>query len=162
MTKTASLNSHDGYLKDPTSTEVENLYKWLMKLKQPDGSFMVKLISVVHIIGVLASSTLTNLITPELIAGAADWIRRWRAFDGGIGGEPGLEAHGRYAFYGLAAMKILVKTDLLDVPSLFRWASSLQIQLEGGFQGRPNKLVDELDEYIAQPLFDREALKNIF
>ncbi|CAG8670295.1 15131_t:CDS:2 [Gigaspora margarita] len=76
-----------------------------MKLKQPDGSFMVKLIS-------------------------------------------GLEAHGRYAFYGLAAMKILVKTDLLDVPSLFRWASSLQMQLEGGFQGRPNKLVDELDEYI--------------
>ncbi|KAF0520504.1 terpenoid cyclases/Protein prenyltransferase [Gigaspora margarita] len=155
MTKTASLNSHDGYLKDPTSTEVENLYKWLMKLKQPD---------VVHIIGVLASSTLTNLITPELIAGAADWIRRWRAFDGGIGGEPGLEAHGRYAFYGLAAMKILVKTDLLDVPSLFRWASSLQIQLEGGFQGRPNKLVDGCYSFWVGPILEaimtRQQLKK--
>ncbi|CAG8735421.1 26149_t:CDS:10 [Dentiscutata erythropus] len=143
----------------------ENLYKWFMKLKQPDGSFIMHEGGEVDI--------------------------RCQAFDGGIGGEPGLEAHGGYAFCGLAAMEILGKTDLLDIPSLFRWASSLQMKLEGGFQGRPNKLVDgcysfwvgalfpvleaimtrqqlkkndanckELDEYIAQPLFDREALQE--
>ncbi|CAG8817841.1 1718_t:CDS:10 [Gigaspora margarita] len=134
----------------------ESLYKWFMKLKQPDGSFIMHEGGEVDIRGaycVLASAALTNLITPELIAGTADWIRRCQAFDGGIGGEPGLEAHGGYAFCGLAAMEILGKTDLLDVPSLFRWASSLQMQLEGGFQGRPNKLVDGCYSFWVGALF---------
>ncbi|CAG8725525.1 11986_t:CDS:2, partial [Racocetra fulgida] len=60
-------------------------------------------------------------------------------YDGGIGGEPGLEAHGGYAFCGLAAMEILGKTDLLDIPSLF--------------VGRPNKLVDGCYSFWVGALF---------
>jgi protein farnesyltransferase subunit beta len=89
-------------------------------------------------------------------------------------------------------MEIMGKADLLDIPLLLRWATSLQMQLEGGFQGRPNKLVDgcysfwvgalfplleaimtrrqfendvkqrnsKVIQYVAQSLFDREALQE--
>lgn len=43
---------------------------------------------------------------------------RCQNYDGGIGGEPGIEGHGGYAFCGLAAMEIMGKADLLDIPLL--------------------------------------------
>lgn len=43
---------------------------------------------------------------------------RCQTFDGGIGGVPGIEAHGGYAFCGLAAMEIISATDILDIPRL--------------------------------------------
>ncbi|CAG8443100.1 17868_t:CDS:10 [Acaulospora morrowiae] len=171
----------------------DNLYKWFLKLKQPDGSFIMHEGGEVDIRGtycVLSAATLTNLVTPELTAGTAEWIKRCQNFDGGIGGEPGIEGHGGYAFCGLASMEMMGKSDMLDIPLLLHWASSLQMQVEGGFQGRPNKLVDgcysfwvgalfpvleailtrqrykknEPDEenlgYVAQSLFDREALQE--
>ncbi|RIA94482.1 terpenoid cyclases/protein prenyltransferase alpha-alpha toroid [Glomus cerebriforme] len=173
----------------------ETLYKWFLKLKREDGSFVMHEGGEVDVRGaycVLSAATLTNLVTPELTAGTAEWIKRCQNYDGGIGGEPGIEGHGGYAFCGLAAMEIMGKTDLLDIPLLLRWATSLQMQLEGGFQGRPNKLVDgcysfwvgalfplleaimtrrqfekdvkqrnlEVTQYIAQSLFDRNALQE--
>ncbi|CAG8596051.1 16768_t:CDS:10 [Funneliformis caledonium] len=171
----------------------ENLYKWFLKLKRDDGSFIMHEGGEVDVRGaycVLSVATLTNLITPELTAGTAEWIKRCQNYDGGIGGVPGIEGHGGYAFCGLAAMEIMGKTDLLDIPLLLRWASSLQMQMEGGFQGRPNKLVDgcysfwvgalfplleailtkrqyekdvansEDTQCIYRPLFDREALQE--
>ncbi|CAG8511837.1 12144_t:CDS:10 [Rhizophagus irregularis] len=173
----------------------ETLYNWFLKLKREDGSFVMHEGGEVDVRGaycVLSAATLTNLVTPELTAGTAEWIKRCQNYDGGIGGEPGIEGHGGYTFCGLAAMEIMGKTDLLDIPLLLRWATSLQMQLEGGFQGRPNKLVDgcysfwvgglfplleaimtrnlpekdveqsnsEVSKYIAQSLFDREALQE--
>ncbi|CAG8558918.1 9604_t:CDS:10 [Ambispora leptoticha] len=172
----------------------ENLYKWLLKLKQPDGSFVMSEGGEVDVRGAycaLSVAVLTNILTPELTAGTAEWIKKCQNFDGGIGGVPGIEAHGGYAFCALAAMEIMGKTDLLDIPRLLKWAVSLQMSLEGGFQGRPNKLVDgcysfwvgglfplieailtrrqferrniageeDLAKFIAQPLFDQEALQ---
>ncbi|CAG8693936.1 17759_t:CDS:2, partial [Racocetra persica] len=61
------------------SIDRESLYKWFMKLKQPDGSFIMHEGGEVDIRGaycILATATLINLITPELIAGTADWIKR--------------------------------------------------------------------------------------
>ena len=88
----------------------------------------------------MSAAALTNLVTPELTAGTAEWIKRYtqlidilrlkndsliilfstrcQNYDGGIGGEPGIEGHGGYAFCGLAAMEIMGKTDLLDIPLL--------------------------------------------
>jgi prenyltransferase beta subunit len=45
-------------------------------------------------------------------------LLRCQNYDGGIGGEPGIEGHGGYAFCGLAAMEIMGKADLLDIPLL--------------------------------------------
>ena len=57
---------------------------------------------------------------------------------------PGMEAHGGYTFCGLAALLLLGpgKARLADLESLLYWGASRQMQLEGGFQGRTNKLVD--------------------
>ena len=61
---------------------------------------------------------------------------------GGFGGEPGNEAHGGYAFNGVASLAILERLDLIRMSDFDRWLCNSQMRLEGGFQGRKNKLVD--------------------
>ncbi|NXK15648.1 FNTB farnesyltransferase, partial [Herpetotheres cachinnans] len=87
-------------------------------------------------------ASLTNLLTPALFTGTAEWIVRCQNWEGGIGGVPGMEAHGGYTFCGMAALVILKKEHLLNLRSLLRWVTSRQMNFEGGFQGRCNKLVD--------------------
>ncbi len=67
---------------------------------------------------------------------------RCQSFDGGFGSEPGNEAHGGYSFCGVASLVMLGKQKLCNTDRLLRWAVNRQMKLEGGFQGRPNKLVD--------------------
>ncbi|XP_013377345.1 PREDICTED: protein farnesyltransferase subunit beta isoform X2 [Chinchilla lanigera] len=94
----------------------EKLLQYLYSLKQPDGSFLM------HVGG-------------EVDARCQNW-------EGGIGGVPGMEAHGGYTFCGLAALVILKKEYYLNLKSLLHWVTSRQMRFEGGFQGRCNKLVD--------------------
>ncbi|XP_021324041.1 protein farnesyltransferase subunit beta isoform X1 [Danio rerio] len=94
----------------------ETLLDFLYSVKQPDGSF------VMHIGG-------------EVDVSCQNW-------EGGLGGVPGLEAHGGYTFCGTAALVILGKEHMLDLKALLRWVTSRQMRFEGGFQGRCNKLVD--------------------
>ena len=65
-----------------------------------------------------------------------------QSFDGGLGGEPGNEAHGGYTYCGLAALALLDRVDVLNVPALVRWVVHMQGSMEGGFKGRTHKLVD--------------------
>ncbi|ORY00270.1 terpenoid cyclases/Protein prenyltransferase [Basidiobolus meristosporus CBS 931.73] len=123
----------------------ETLYQWLLSLKQPDGSFIMHVGGEVDVRGsycALSVASLLNILTPELMDGAAEFIARCQTYEGGIGSYPGSEAHGGYAYCGLAAMEILGKAELLNLPRLVEWAASRQMCLEGGFQGRTNKLVD--------------------
>ncbi|XP_028596132.2 protein farnesyltransferase subunit beta isoform X2 [Podarcis muralis] len=94
----------------------EKLLDYLYSLKQPDGSF------IMHIGG-------------EVDVRCQNW-------EGGIGGVPGMEAHGGYTFCGLAALVILKSEHVLNLKSLLHWVTSRQMRFEGGFQGRCNKLVD--------------------
>uniref|UniRef100_A0A8C1NWK9 Protein farnesyltransferase subunit beta n=2 Tax=Cyprinus carpio TaxID=7962 RepID=A0A8C1NWK9_CYPCA len=94
----------------------EKLLDFLYSVKQPDGSF------VMHVGG-------------EVDVSCQNW-------EGGLGGVPGLEAHGGYTFCGTAALVILGKEHMLDLKALLRWVTSRQMRFEGGFQGRCNKLVD--------------------
>jgi len=52
-----------------------------------------------------------------------------------------MEAHGGYGFCGLAALQMLDKTSSCNIEKLLKWTSMRQMKLEGGFQGRTNKLV---------------------
>eukprot|EP00879_Flechtneria_rotunda_P024781 GHRR01026293.1.p1 GENE.GHRR01026293.1~~GHRR01026293.1.p1 ORF type:complete len:388 (+),score=182.41 GHRR01026293.1:162-1325(+) len=65
-----------------------------------------------------------------------------QTYEGGLGGEPGNEAHGGYTFCGLAALKLAGQPEVLDLPRLLHWAAQRQGWVEGGFNGRTNKLVD--------------------
>ncbi|KAL4432008.1 hypothetical protein ABPG77_000275 [Micractinium sp. CCAP 211/92] len=81
----------------------------------------------------------------QAVAEACDmvgYIRRCQSYEGGIGGEPWNEAHGGYTFCGLAAAALLGQAHRLDLDRLLRWAVRCQGQVEGGFMGRTNKLVD--------------------
>ena len=62
--------------------------------------------------------------------------------EGGIAGEPGAEAHGGYTFCGLAAAVLCDGARGLDLPELLHWLCMRQGAVEGGFNGRTNKLVD--------------------
>ena len=90
----------------------------------------------------LAVASLCNLLTDELVAGAADFIAACQTYEGGIGATPGEEAHGGYTFCGLAAMVLLGEVERLRVPQLVSWLVHKQMAVHGGFQGRTNKLVD--------------------
>nr|CAD7200740.1 unnamed protein product [Timema douglasi] len=65
-----------------------------------------------------------------------------QTYEGGFSSVPGTEAHGGYAFCGLAALRLLNKEHLCDMNALLRWLVNRQMRFEGGFQGRTNKLVD--------------------
>ncbi len=50
-----------------------------------------------------------------------------QTYEGGLGGEPGNEAHGGYTFCGLAALMLVGQASVLDLPSLLRWAVHRQV-----------------------------------
>ncbi|KAI9260219.1 terpenoid cyclases/protein prenyltransferase alpha-alpha toroid [Sporodiniella umbellata] len=137
----AIAGTQDAYRK----LDRKRLYEFLMRMKQADGSFTMHEGGEIDIRGsycALHTAALTNLLTPELTANCIEFIARSQTYEGGIGPYPGKEAHNGYTFCGLAAMEILDGMDRLDLDRLTRWCTERQMGLEGGFQGRTNKLVD--------------------
>lgn len=149
----------------------EKLYKFFMSLKQKDGSFLVSHHAEVDVRGIyclLVVASLLDLITPELVAGTAEFISSCQTYEGGFASashpsytlkdellsspRPPLgEAHGGYTFCALASW-VLLQPYIVDQPTkptintknLLRWLVQMQgteIEL-GGFRGRTNKLVD--------------------
>ncbi|ETE72721.1 Protein farnesyltransferase subunit beta [Ophiophagus hannah] len=123
----------------------EKLLEYLYSLKQPDGSFIMHIGGEVDVRSAYCAASvasLSNIITQSLFEKTAEWIARCQNWEGGIGGVPGMEAHGGYTFCGLAALVILKNEQVLNLKSLLHWVTSRQMRFEGGFQGRCNKLVD--------------------
>uniref|UniRef100_A0A4X1UCT8 Protein farnesyltransferase subunit beta n=1 Tax=Sus scrofa TaxID=9823 RepID=A0A4X1UCT8_PIG len=99
----------------------EKLLQYLYSLKQPDGSFLMHVGGEVDVRSAYCAASvasLTNIVTPDLFEGTAEWIARCQNWEGGIGGVPGMEAHGGYTFCGLAALVILKKERCLNLKSL--------------------------------------------
>uniref|UniRef100_A0A8K9XMB3 Farnesyltransferase, CAAX box, subunit beta n=1 Tax=Oncorhynchus mykiss TaxID=8022 RepID=A0A8K9XMB3_ONCMY len=117
----------------------EKLLSFLFSVKQTDGSFVIHGGGEVDIRSAYCAASvapLTNIMTPTLFQ---DTPTNW---EGGLGGVPGLEAHGGYTFCGTAAVVILGKEHMLDLKTLLQWVASRHMRFEGWFQGRCNKLVD--------------------
>ena len=70
------------------------------------------------------------------------YVAACQSMEGGLGGEPGNEAHGGYAFCGFAALVLAKRRAAVDAERLAGWASRMQGWMEGGFMGRTGKLVD--------------------
>ncbi len=92
----------------------------------------------------LAVAHLCGIDDSYLRDGVPGFVRRCQTHEGGIAGEQGAEAHGGYAFCGLAAVTLcgVEARDALDLNQLARWLTHRQGAVEGGFMGRTNKLVD--------------------
>jgi protein farnesyltransferase subunit beta len=95
---------------NPRAYEVinrSNLYAFLLRLRTACGAFRVSIGGEMDTRGAycaIAVASLTNIITPELTVNTAEWLGSCQTFEGGIGGEPGNEAHGGYTYCGLAAV----------------------------------------------------------
>ena len=136
------------------------IYRFLMRCKVDNsrgpGGFRVSRDGEVDTRGaytVLSVASLLNLLTADLTAGVGEWLATCQTYEGGMGGEPGNEAHGGYTFCGLAAAVLLRSTDRLDLDRLLKWAANRQMEREGGFQGRTNKLVDGCYSFWQGALF---------
>lgn len=124
------------------------LYAWLLWLQQTDGSFRMHhdgemdvrasycVLAVTKLLGLLESDTLFD--RPAALAHLA----ACQTFEGGFGGEPFAEAHGGYTFCATAAVYLLGGMAEIDLPGLTGWLARRQMSMEGGFNGRSNKLVD--------------------
>jgi len=121
------------------------LLGFLLRMKQPSGGFAMHEGGEIDVRGcytAISVAHIVNIITPELVENVPEYMSSCQTYEGGIGAEPGGEAHGGYTFCGLAALALIDKVHALDLPALLNWVVFRQGRVEGGFQGRTNKLVD--------------------
>ena len=131
------------------------MYDWMMRLKQPDGSFLVHEqgeIDVRATYCVVAISMLLGIATDELLHNTGAFVRSCQTYEGGFAAqsapsytlqEHGIvpaapvpsqaaqgEAHGGYSYCALAThafLSFVGRADAgVDIPMLVRWATSLQ------------------------------------
>lgn len=121
------------------------MYSFFLSLKHPSGGLCIHREGEVDSRGtytIISIARILNILTPELTAGVAEYVAKCQTYEGGFGGEPGNEAHGGYNYCALATLIILNSAHLCDMAAQESWLLRRQVKLEGGFQGRTNKLVD--------------------
>lgn len=159
------------------ATVRDHIYQWLLSLKHADGSFAM------HLGGerdtrstycALVIASLLGIESSHLFEGTANWILSCQTYEGGFAGVPYAEAHGGYTFCAVASLFLLgMDMTTLDTDLLLRWLVARQLQVEGGFSGRTNKLVDAcysfwvgaalalVESVSSEPsMFNRSALKS--
>ncbi|KAL2614118.1 hypothetical protein R1flu_025810 [Riccia fluitans] len=127
------------------SIDRDKTLQFLLRMKDPCGGFRVHDDGEMDMRGsytALAVAHMLDIMIPELVENVGEYVRSCQTYEGGIGGEPGAEAHGGYTFCGLAALALVNQLHVLDLPALVNWVAFRQGRVEGGFQGRTNKLVD--------------------
>ncbi|EPZ36789.1 Protein farnesyltransferase subunit beta domain-containing protein [Rozella allomycis CSF55] len=123
----------------------KKLYEFLASVKHKDGFFYMQQGGEVDVRGcycAIVCAYLTGIMDDKLTENVAEYILKCQTYEGGFGGIPDAEAHGGYTFCAVAALKILGRVKDCNMDALIRFVSSKQMKLEGGFQGRCNKLVD--------------------
>ena len=98
----------------------------------------------------------------ELFAGCEDYIVACQTYEGGIGPNPGHEAHGGFTYCGVASLALLGKLESLDTDRLLKWLCNRQTYYEGGFSGRTNKIVDSCYSFWQGASFNIIAEYNNF
>ena len=141
----------------------------MRRLQQSDGSFFGDETGEVDTrfsYCALACLKIINRMDAVDLAGAVDFIKRCKNFDGGYGSVPGNESHAGQVFTCVAALKLADALDTIDSDLLCWWYASLNplilyyhsslkhpynVQLfrlaerqtaSGGLNGRPEKLQD--------------------
>lgn len=127
-----------------SSINRDKLLSFLLQMKHVSGGFRMHdggEVDVRACYTAISVASILNVLDNELVQDVGNYIASCQTYEGGIAGEPGSEAHGGYTFCGLAAMILIGEVNCLDLPSLIDWVVFRQ-GVEGGFQGRTNKLVD--------------------
>lgn len=127
------------------SIDRQSVYKWMMSLKQPNGSFAAETgceADSRSTYCAISIASLLNIMTDELIDKVADFLISCQGPDGGFSPSPGCETHGGYSFCSVAALNILGRLKDIRIDHAIRWCAERQMPFSGGFNGRPCKLVD--------------------
>lgn len=127
------------------SINLPKMASFLSRMKQPNGSFTMHQDGEVDIRGsycALTIAVICNILTPKLVINCASFIAQCQTYEGGFGSVPGTEAHGGYTFCAIAALDLIDSIGSVDVEQLVKCISARHMSMEGGFQGRINKLVD--------------------
>ncbi|WWC88852.1 uncharacterized protein L201_003767 [Kwoniella dendrophila CBS 6074] len=126
---------------------VESITQFLLERINDDGSvsgdswgeidtrFTYICLSSLNLLGKL------NQIPLEKKEKIIEHISKCRNLDGGFGRVPGAESHSGQIWVCTAALSILDRQDLIEVPLLASWLSERQLP-NGGLNGRPEKLED--------------------
>ncbi|KAL6552973.1 hypothetical protein OROGR_006815 [Orobanche gracilis] len=125
-----------------TLITVENLNAFLLRMKDASGGFRMHdggEVDVRACYTAISVASILNILDDRLIQNVGDYIISCQTYEGGIGGEPGSEAHGGYTFCGLSAMVLINEVNRLDLPGLVNGVVFRQ-GVECGFQGRTNKM----------------------
>ena len=134
----------------PTALQVIDRAKmkaFILRMKDPHtGGFRMHQDGEIDMRGTycaIAVGSLLHMLDDDLTRGVGEYVASCQTYEGGIAGEPGMEAHGGYAYCGLAALSILGTVEnFVKSEKFLDWLCRRQMSLEGGFQGRANKLVD--------------------
>ena len=127
------------------SVDREAMRTWLLSIKQENGAFAMHedgevdaraCYCALHVASVL------SILDDEVARGVGDFLLATQGFDGGMGALPGNEPHGGYTYCAVGGLLLLGRGHEMRVESLLHWVVSRQMPVEGGFQGRTNKLVD--------------------
>jgi protein farnesyltransferase subunit beta len=100
-----------------------SMWRWMTKLKQPDGSFRLCEDGETDVRGAYCALTVMALLNlpwdlpndspaklhpdDNLLTRLPEWLASCQTYEGGLSGSPNSEAHGAYAFNVLAALSIL-------------------------------------------------------
>jgi protein farnesyltransferase subunit beta len=154
--------------------DVRKLKRWLLKLKTEEvrakdgslvGSFAMHVDGESDVRGsycALACAHLCGVLDDQLTRGVENYVRICQTHEGGFAGEPGAEAHGGYAYCGIATLVLCKMVEErnnntnnssnssskkdrhggADLNKFEEWLVSRQCGVEGGFNGRTNKLCD--------------------
>ena len=138
------------------SVDREAIADFLWRMRQKDGSFCMHDGGERDVRGcycAIVIATTLNLVSPGLFEGTAEFVATCQTYEGGFGAVSSTEAHGGYTFCGVACLVLLGKEGLCDLDAALRWAAQCQMQYEGGFCGRKNKLVDSCYSFWVGAVF---------
>ncbi|CBY34104.1 unnamed protein product [Oikopleura dioica] len=136
----------NGFSRAYEIVNVENMKTFLNNVKNEDGSFAMHVNGETDTRAIYCAAsvaTMLQLKTDKLFERTPEYLARCQSWDGGFGPNPGAESHGGFTFTSLAALALINKTSVIpNLLSLVRWLCNRQKSVEGGFDGRANKLVD--------------------
>ncbi|CCE93897.1 Rab geranylgeranyltransferase BET2 TDEL_0H00380 [Torulaspora delbrueckii] len=130
-----------------SSSQLEKCVKFVKSNQLSDGSFQGDKfgeIDIRFVYTALSTLSILELLTPEVVDPAVNFILRCYNFDGGFGLYPGAESHAAWAFTSLGALAIVGRLNDLSenqINEIGWWLCERQVP-EGGLNGRPGKLPD--------------------
>lgn len=128
-----------------TTEQRTGIIKFIKDMQLKDGSFQGDRFGEVDtrfVYNAIQSLSILEELTPEVVDPAVDWVLQCQNFDGCFGMVPGSESHASQAFTCLGVLSIANKLDKLPHRELLEWWLSDRQVLNGGLNGRPEKLPD--------------------